>query len=182
MKKSQTPTDWIKEFHEFISAEAVTPPQALSESVAARIQGELNPPLLSVFLKLSGIHAVLGAVTLAFCPQFGFALTSGPGLMGPFMALGEQGCMVGCGAVFMGGSLLAASLVLKSDEVRAIRRTELLQISLLALLSLGVFVCAGVGVVAGLGLFWLLGSVVGGLGTFELGWALRRNLRARLYA
>ena len=78
----------------------------------------------------------------------------------------------------MGGSLLAASLTLSAEENRVVRRTEILQVTLLALLSMGVFICAGSGVVAGLGLFWVFGSILGGLGTFELGWAIRKRLHS----
>ncbi len=167
------------ELREFVQAVPVAPSQGLSDSILSRVHRDLHPSFLALFLKLSAIHAIVGGVTLAFCPQFGLGLTAGMGLMGFFMRWGEQACMVGCGAVFMGGSLLIASLVLRPEEVRAIRKTELLQVGMLALLSIGSFVCTGAAVVVSLGLFWILGSIVGGLGTLELGWAFRRQILLR---
>jgi hypothetical protein len=169
MKKTLSPQEWISEFSEFISADSIQPPKHLNESVTARVHQELNPSSLSVFFKLTGIHALVGTFTLLFCPQFGFALTSGAGLMGLFMPYGNFACMLGCGAVFMSGSLLVASLVLRPEEVRVIRKTEILQVTFLALLSIGALICVGDPIVASLALFWMLGSVLGGLGTFELG-------------
>ena len=182
MKKAPSPQEWAREFNDFISASAVQPPVAVSDSVLARVREDLNPSPWIVFAKVSAIHAVVGFITLLFCPQFGFGLTDGMGLMALFMRFGNEACMVGCGAVFMGGSLLTASLVLRPEEVLTIRKTELLQISALAFLSMGIFICTGAGVVGGLGFFWALGSIVGGLGTFELGWKLRVWIKARDYA
>lgn len=173
MKKTPSPQEWIQEFNEFISADPIQPPKQVSNSVLSRIHADLNPSSWLVFTKLAAIHGIVGFITLLFCPQFGLGLTDGMGLMALFMRFGQQACMLGCGAVFMSGSALAASLILRPEEVRAIKRTELLQISGLALLSMGVFIYAGAGVVVSLGLFWILGSVVGGLGTFELGYRLR---------
>lgn len=182
MKKTPTPQEWIEEFQEFMGADQAQVPKALSDSVLTRVHKDLNPSSWLVFAKVSAIHAVMGFITLLFCPQFGLGFTDGMGLMALFMRFGDQACMLGCGAVFMGGSLLTASLVLRNEELRVIRKTEILQVSTLALLSMGVFICAGVGVVASLGAFWVLGSILGGLGTFELGIAVRRRLQAKHYA
>jgi hypothetical protein len=182
MKKTPTSQEWIEEFQEFMGADEAQVPKVVSDSILSRVHMDLSPSSWIVFAKLSAIHAVMGFITLLFCPQFGLGFTDGMGLMALFMRFGDQACMVGCGAAFMGGSLLTASLVLRNEELRVIRKTEILQVSTLALLSVGVFICAGVGVVASLGAFWVLGSILGGLGTFELGWALRRKLQARLYA
>lgn len=179
MKKTPTPQEWIEEFQEFMGADQAQVPRAVSESILARVHKDLNPSSWLVFAKISAIHAIMGFVTLLFCPQFGLGFTDGMGLMAFFMRFGDQVCMLGCGAVFMGGSALTASLVLRNEEIRVIRKNELLQISTLALLSMGVFICAGVGVVASLASFWVLGSIIGGLGTFELGWAMRRRLQTR---
>ncbi|MBY0472137.1 hypothetical protein K2X30_13300 [bacterium] len=182
MKKTPTPQEWTQEFQEFMGADEAQVPKAVSDSILARVHKDLNPSSWLVFTKLSAIHTVMGFIMLLFCPQFGLGFTNDMGLMALFMRFGDQACMLGCGAVFMSGSALTASLVLRSEEIRVIRKTELLQISSLALLSMGVFICAGVGVVASLGAFWILGSILGGLGTFELGWALRRRLQAKSYA
>jgi len=181
MRKTPTPQEWIEEFQDFMGAEQAQVPKEVGDSILSRIHKDLSPSPWLVFAKVSAIHAVMGFITLLFCPQFGLGFTDGMGLMALFMRFGDQACMVGCGAVFMGGSLFTASLVLRNEELRVIRKTELLQVSTLALLSMGVFICAGLGVVASLGAFWGLGSIIGGLGTFELGLAVRRRLQARLY-
>ncbi len=182
MKKTPTPQEWIEEFQDFMAAEQAQAPKAVSDYILARVHKDLNPSSWLVFAKVSAIHALMGFITLLFCPQFGLGFTDGMGLMALFMRFGDQACMVGCGAVFMGGSLLTASLVLRDEEARVIRQTELLQVSTLALLSMGVFICAGVGVVASLGAFWVLGSILGGVGTFEAGLRLRHWIRRRSFA
>lgn len=185
MKKTPSPKEWPKgwmeEFNEFISAEPVQPPQNVTENIVFRVHSDLNPTSWLVFAKLSAIHAVVGFVTLLFCPQFGFGFTEGMGLMALFMKYGDQVCMLGCGAVFMSGSALTASLLLKREELRAIRKVEALQISALALISMGVFICAGVGIVMSLGAFWVLGSILGGIGTFEAGVRIRGYLDKRAH-
>jgi hypothetical protein len=127
MKKTPTPQEWIEEFQEFMGAEQAQVPKAVSDSILARVHNDLNLSSWLVFAKVSAIHAVMGFITLLFCPQFGLGFTDGMGLMALFMRFGDQACMVGCGAVFMGGSLLTASLVLRNEEIRVIRKTEATQ-------------------------------------------------------
>lgn len=177
MKKHLLPEEWSQEFQEFMSAEPITPPENLTQQILARVHSDLNPSAWAVFLKLALIHSVVGTITLLFCPQFGFSLLGGMGLMSLFMKWGEQACMLGCGAVFMASSFIVASITLRIEELRVIRKTELLQASALGLLSLGVFLCAGLGVVVGLGLFWLVGSVLGGILSLEIAWAIRRRVQ-----
>ncbi len=170
----------FNEFEEFKKSDSFTPPVASTEGILSKVHADLNPRVWTVFLKLAVIHAIVGGITLLFCPQFSVNPLGGMGLMSLLMKYGEQACMLGCGSVFMGGSLLVASLVLRPEEVRTIRRTEILQLGLLALLSIGAFICADSSIVGVLALFWMLGSILGGLGTFELGWALRRRLYYRV--
>lgn len=176
MKESSRawPEAWKAEFEEFLSAEPVPPPPGLSETILSRVHQELSPPFWRLFPKLVAIHGIVGALTLLFCPQFGLGLASGMGLSAIYSRWGAHACMAACGATFVSGSLLAASLLLRPEEVRAIRGTWVLQLSLLTLLSMGVFLFAGAPVAAGPGVFWFFGSVLGGVGALELGWALRR--------
>lgn len=172
--------DWSKEFQEFMSAASVEPPKATSSAVLATIHQDLNPGFWQVFSRLALIHFVTGTVMLLICPQFDLNLLGGMGLMRFFMSFSETMCSVACGAVFLGGSALAAALVLRPEEVRAIRKTELLQLAGLSLASLGVFICVGASVVATLGAAWVVGSVAGGLASFELAWFVRSRFRRRL--
>jgi hypothetical protein len=172
--------DWNTEFREFLREEEITPPKHLSDQILSTDMNELNPSPWFVFSKLALLHAFFGTLTLLFCPQFGISLFGGMGLMGLFMEYGEKACMVGCGALFLGSSALAASLLLKPGEVAVLKKKEILQISTLGLLSLGVFICTGSEVVFEMLFFWLLGSVLGGIATFELGWRIRTKIAPSL--
>ncbi len=108
------------------------------------------------------------------CPQFGLSLTSSRGLMPYLMEYGESVCMLGCGVLFMGLSFLVASLALRPEEVTVLRRNRVLQISLLALLSLGAFAGFGGEVAPALGMVWALGAIVGGSALLQFGWTIRR--------
>jgi hypothetical protein len=168
------------EFHEFLSVENTNPPQRVTAQVFALVHSDLNPSATSVFSKVAFIHLLVGAVTLLFCPQFGFSFTSSLGLMGVLMRYGEGVCMFGCGALFMGSSALMASLLLRPEEVKIIRKTEWIQFLILALLSASVFVCLGYPVLEAVTAIWLVGSVLGAITTLELGWRARSYLRRRL--
>ena len=173
---------WETEFREFAEAESVSVPEALSAHVLETIHHEMNPAALTVFTKVVFIQAVVGAVSLLFCPQFGVSLTSSLGIMPYLMKFGESVCMLGCGGLFAGLSLLAASLLLKPEEVRSLKQHEVLHLVSLATLSLGAFLCLGGEIVFTLGLVWLLGAVLGGAISLEAGWALRRVVVRRAFA
>lgn len=178
-KKQLIPKEWMEEFKQFVSIEPVQPPKFASDRILARVHSDLNPAAWKIFGKVSIIHAVVGGVTLLFCPQFGVSVFGGMGLMALFMRFGEFACMMGCGAVFLGASTLVAATVLRPEEIRVFRRSELIQVSGLAAISMAALICFGADVVFPLGLAWILGSVLGGLLTLELGWALRTWFRKK---
>lgn len=166
---------WQEDFQRFMETEEVTPPTKISTQVLNHITLELNPNIWLVFTKISLIHLLMGSLTLLFCPQFGVAFFAGPGLglMTLLMRFGETACMLGCGAFFLGGSTLVGSLILKPEEIKVIRKTQLGIYLLLSLASTAVFICLGAKVVFTLGLVWTVGSVLGGALTLELGWFTR---------
>jgi hypothetical protein len=161
------------EFEEFINGEEINPPKAISEKIILNVKRDLNPSGLSVFKKLTLVQFVTGIITLLFCPQFGIGLTGSMGLMGLLMKFGDNICMAGCGAVFLGMSALFAALLLKPEEVRALEKNSLLQFSSLTLATAGIFICFGAPVLTTIGLSWFAGSLTGGLLTFKLGERLR---------
>ncbi len=171
---------WEAEFREFADSEAIAVPEAVSAQLFETVHEELNPKALSVFTKVVLFQAIVGFVSLLFCPQFGISLTSSLGIMPYLMKFGESVCMLGCGALFAGLSLMAASLFLRPEEVRALKQHEVLHLVSLATLSLGAFLCLGGEVVFTLGLVWLFGAVLGGVVSLETGWALRRVLAGRV--
>ena len=180
MKTDLSRNEWITEFQDFMSGVEVQPPQKLGSEILSTVHESLNPRAWIVFSKVALIHLIVGTTTLLFCPQFGVNLLGGMGLMAVFMRFGEFACMLGCGAVFLGASALTSSFILRPEEVRTIRKTELLQFSILGLLSISVFICTGTAAIGGLAIAWFLGSVLGGLATLELGWMIRTQFRRRL--
>lgn len=163
-----------QEYQEFATIERSAVPLALSENILSQVWADLNPSVISVFMKMTMIHFLVGLATLALCPQFGISLTSSMGLMHYLMRFGESVCMLGCGAFFTGSSLLVASLALRPEEVRVLSRTRVLQIVSLATLSLGALIGVGAEVVVSFGLVWVLGAVLGGTGFLQLGWTIRK--------
>ncbi|MEK6704173.1 MAG: hypothetical protein AABZ06_00120 [Bdellovibrionota bacterium] len=167
------------EYDVFMSGSGLEPPRVLTDRIFAHVAKDLNPSPWSVFSKVAFIHAVVGALSLLFCPQFGMSFLHFHGLMGVLMQFGEHVCMFGCGAFFVGSSALLISFVLRPEEVTVVRRTRLVQLGILSLVSVGIFICVGAKIVASLTLVWLFGSVIGGLASLELGWVIRRKLKYR---
>lgn len=173
MKSGKQPS-WEDDFRTFLEAGPEQAPRALSESIVGTVESDLQPSFWKVLLKIAGIQAAAGAVSLLFCPQFGVSFTSSNGLMPYLMRFGLGVCMLGCGAFFTGLSLLIASWLLRPEEVRALRERRLFQLTVVAALSLGAFICSGAEVLASLALAWALGAIVGGMATLELGWSFRK--------
>ncbi len=176
MKEKIDPKEWADEFKTFMDATPVAPPQSLRENILNYVHKELNPSAVKVFSKISLIHVGVGFISLLMCPQFGFSPLGNMGLMSLLMKYGNAVCMLGCGAVFVGGTALISSFVLKPEEVRVLRKTEALQFAVLSILSIGAFLCLGAEVLEGLTLIWMLGSLVGGLLSLEIGWVIRKKI------
>ncbi len=177
MSKKQSVQDWARDFECFASVEERVPPLHVSAKVFDAVHHDLNPEASWVFAKLGLIQLLVGALVLAMCPQFGISIFPGMGLMTLFMRYGETACMLGCGSVFLGASSLLGSLILRPGEIRVIRRSRLLQLGVMATLSSGVFACLGGEMMVTLGVAWVAGSLLGGLGSLELGWLVRSRLR-----
>lgn len=164
------------EFQEFVSLSSAEPPFRISENIINHVKHALNPSPVKVFAKLSLIHLVMGTITLLFCPQFGVSFFNSMGLMFIFMQLGPNVCMVACGALFLGTSMLTASIILRPEEIKILRRGAPLHIAILSTLSMGVLICTNAEIALGLGALWFLGSIIGGTSTLELGWMVRRHI------
>lgn len=180
MSKKMTPQDWNEEFKAFVSAGELEPPKNMSSMILSTVHDDLNPLAYKVFSRLTLIHLLVGTATLLFCPQFGINILPGMGLMGLFMKFGDTICMMACGAVFLGFSALIASFILRPEEVKVIRKNKILQLSLLATISVGAFICFGEATILSLSLLWVLGSILGGLTTLEVGWQIRSYFRRRI--
>ncbi|OFZ53771.1 MAG: hypothetical protein A2428_17020 [Bdellovibrionales bacterium RIFOXYC1_FULL_54_43] len=161
------------EYQEFLRAEESTPPQVLSETITRRVRADLSPSFLKLFVKLGVVHAFVGSLSLLVCPQFGIAPFGNHGLMAVYMQFGAHACLAACGATFMMGSALIASLVLRPEELRALRKKESLQILGLGLGSLAVFLTFGEVPALTLAVAWLIGGAISGLAALELGFYVR---------
>ncbi len=178
MKDKPKPQEISKDYQEFLLSGEIEPPKKLTNQIFAQVHQDLHPGWISVLSKLAFIHAVVGTLTLLFCPYSELYSIESFNLMKLLMGFGEQVCMIGCGAVYFGGSALVASFALRPEEVQSIRKTWVLQLPAIALLSTGIFIALGLLYLQGLFLFWVLGSILGGLITLELGWAIRIWLRS----
>lgn len=165
-----------KEFIEFLSTKAISPPKEITQNILEKISRDLNPSSLSVFGKVSLIHLLMGSITLLFCPQFGLGFLSGMGIMHLFMSLGSVGCALLCGSFFLGFSTLTVALILRPEEIRVVRKNNFIQISLLAIFSLLIFMIFGEIIVTGHSLAWLLGGTLMGIFSLEFGWYIRKNI------
>ncbi len=172
--------EWLKEYSDFMASSPVQPPLRLGESLRSHVQKDLNPNPWSVFSKLALVQIFVGFATLLFCPQFGYTPTGVHGIMHVFMQFGNTVCMAACGAIFVGSSLLTAALVLKSPEVRVLRSHRVLQTTLISIMAVGTFLCLGAEVMELVTLAWIVGSVIGGLSSLEIGWQLRQLIRLRV--
>ena len=173
--------EWVDDFNEFLNSDAIAPIEKSTKAIFSHVIADLNPPEWYVFSKLALVQAVVGAITLMFCPQFGIGLFSDLGLMSLFMHYGETACMLGCGGVFLGSGALVSSIILKPQEIKVIRRNRMLQLALLGTISLGVFICLGASIAFALGAAWLVGSTLGGIATLEFSYFVCTFLRRKVY-
>lgn len=165
-----------EDLSEFIGADEVSPPNALSRILSERIAAELNPPPSGVFMKLALVVALAGSATLLICPQFGLGTSVGIDLMRYFMRFGHAFCQVACGVIFIGTSFLVTSFILRPEELKVLRENRFLQVAAVSGLSLAAFICFGTGTYFSMTLLWFLGAMFGGLACFEAGYTVRRRL------
>lgn len=156
--------EWVQDYQEFINNEE-TIPASLNNKVIGKVQDLLNPNSLIVFSKILGIHFAVGFLSLSVCHQFGINPFNTERSLADWMMRvgGHHFCMIGCGILFVGLSILAAGIFLTIEEINALKRTQHLQTLVLGLISLGIFVSFGAEFAFGIAMLWLLGGFVGGL-------------------
>ncbi len=154
-----------KDFEEFLTSDKMEVPRELKDNTFQKIQGLLNPNPFVVFLKLLGIHSVVGFLSLSICHQFGInPFKTEKSLADWFMNVGGHNfCMIGCGILFVSVSILAASSFFSIEEMRALRRHDLLYNISLGVISLGAFAAFGAQLAFSIAGIWLLGGLIGGL-------------------
>lgn len=167
MKDKISEKKWIEEFKDFVGGgEGVEVPEGLSKQLFQYVHKSLNPSPWIVFLKLLGIHAVVGTLSLAICDQFGLnPFNSSFSLSAYFMKFGHSICMLLCGFLFISLTLVLGRQILRPEEIKVLRQKAFVQIPVLSALSLGAFMIFGGEVALGIGILWLLGAIVGGFFT-----------------
>jgi hypothetical protein len=168
--------DHLKDFDEFKNSEGPAPSAVITQNILSAVNRSLHPSAWRVFGKLSLIHCITAAFTLSICPQFGIRLLGeGLGLMSHFMRLGDYGCGIACGSFFMGTSIMVATLCLQPEEIRVLRKNQLLEFGALSLLSIGGFAMFHAEIVIWFAFTWLLGTVLGGSFTLEAVYFFRKK-------
>lgn len=155
--------DIKNEFESFVN-DSASP--AGSSFVLGKIQQQVQASLPSpwkVATKFGVAHLLGSLVTLMSCSQFGVQLFfDGGGLMHYFMQISPTFCNTFCGALYLSISFLMARFILNYDEWIMIRRSRVLSISILALVSLGALSMVSHEVTWEASLLWLFGAALGG--------------------
>ena len=164
---------FLKEYHEFMSLPGEAPPPAFAERVRSAIQAKLNPSLLVVLTKTTGLYMIAGLFILLICPQFGLTLAARHGVLHIFSLFGHYPCMALCGALFLGSGTIVTSLVLLPEELRKLRPLRFVYFVVFGLVALATFWILGAEIALGLAVAWLIGSLVGEGIAFEVGCRVR---------
>lgn len=163
-----TEKEWLEDFKDFVATKEVAVPEDVSNKILSNIHRDLNPSSLSVFLKLLGIHAVVGTLSLAVCDQFGMSpFNSGFSLSQYFMKLGHSFCMVFCGFLFLGLTGVICHTVLRQEEFLVLKKNVVIQIFFLSILSLISFIAFGGEIVIGMAVLWFVGALAGGITSIQ---------------
>lgn len=170
---------WQKDFEDFtnFAPTEASVPEALTQNIFSKVHHLLFPSAQTIFTKIFAAHLLIGSLSLSICHQFGLnPFHTEVSLADWFMRMGGHNfCMIACGILFLSLSLLASGILLTTEEIRVLRRTQWLQVSALAIVSLGSFAAIGAELTLGIAGFWLLGSLVGGLFVTEGMWRLTRQ-------
>jgi hypothetical protein len=164
-----TEKEWLEDFKEFVQADGVSVPTEVSENILKRVRADLNPSAWMVFVKLLGIHLVVGTLSLAICSQFGLnPFHTSFSLSEYFMKFGHSTCMVLCGVLFIGLTIMLGQLFLRREELLVLSRNAPLQVFGLSVLSMAGFIGFGAEVVLGIGILWFIGAMIGGVATAKM--------------
>lgn len=155
--------EWLEEFKDFVQAEGMAVPAEVRENILRQVRADLNPSAWRVFAKMLGIHGVVGTLSLAICNQFGLnPFHTDFSLSEYFMKFGHSTCMVLCGVLFIGFTVVLGSILLRREELLVLSRNAFLQIFGLSVLSMAAFIGFGADIVLGIGILWFVGAMIGG--------------------
>jgi hypothetical protein len=152
----------LREFDVFLSTKAMEISPSTTQTIFAKNKNVQSQFKAVIFAKLLTIHIVVSFLSLAICHQFGMnPFNSSISLSDYFMHFGHSVCMLFCGFLFIGSSLLMARFILHKYEFVIIRNSFALQIFALCSLSIGVFMAAGAHMSLSIALFWIAGAYIG---------------------
>ncbi len=166
--KNKNNNEWLQEYQQFMDSEDPVPKNT-DQLVLTKMRALLKPNAFSVFVKILGIHLGVGFLSLSVCHQFGINPFNTERSLADWMMNvgGHHFCMLGCGILFVGLSVLASGFFLSIEEVNALKRTSHLQTLVLGLTSLGLFLSFGAELAVGIAALWLLGGYIGGFAATE---------------
>ena len=165
------------DFLDFVKSESIQTIDSTDRNILSYVRAELDPPQTLIFLKLFIVHAIVGFITLLFCPQFELSLTNYYGLFHFFhYNFGEKICMTICGLIFIGSGSFFSAYALKPVEIKKIRTTSILFYLVFSTASLFTFAFWGSHVFFDVALNWFYGACLGGFTIFQLNVVFRKLL------
>lgn len=165
------------DYQDFINSEEINPPKELDEKILSFVKKELDPSHQAIFLKLIGIQAFIGLLSMLFCPQFNLSLTNSYDLFHYFhYNFGESICMLICGSIFVGSGAIFAAYTLNLAEVKKIHKSSFLYFTSISILSISVFMILGTKLYLNLVFFWFIGATLSSVILFNFNKVVRSKI------
>jgi hypothetical protein len=144
-------------------------PAKLKESIFSLVKKDIQPDHKVVFFKLIFIQAVIGVMTMLFCPQFEMSLTNSYDLFHFFhKTFGHKVCMVICGSIFIGSGALVANSILTKAEIKRIKGSSFLYYMTISSITVSAFLLLSQNTYLSLVPYWFTGATVSGIVFFNL--------------
>lgn len=173
---TQKNKDWSTDYDLFLQQEGTSVPEGVSQNILKSIGRLLKPNPYFVFLKILGIHSLMGFLSLSVCHQFGInPFNTSASLSDWVMNLwGHGACMVFCGILFVSLGLGLSGFFLTLEEIKELRHHQFLQTLALGSISLLIFFMIGADLAIFFAGLWLLGALLGGVAATETIWFFRK--------
>ena len=165
------------DFNDFKHNDSNSPGKSLDLKIFNYVRSEIDPSVTVVFSKLIGVQALIGFITLTFCPQFSLSLTNNHELFHYLhYQFGKSICMAICGSIFIGTGAVVSAYLLKSSEIQKVRRSSLLYYFSITSIALAFFTLLGPNMYLKLAGFWFIGAFIAGISMLELNFYVRQRL------
>ena len=138
-----------------------------NDAVLCYVRADLRRHHRQIFMKFLAVQAVMGLLTLLFCPQFDLSLTSNVELLHYFHHYyGASICALLCGAIFTAPGAICAAYMFTHDEVQTIKTAGSRYHLAIAALALLVFYVCGADVFSYTTLLWFVAAGMAATGLF----------------